>query len=320
MPVTSCCPSFGNNGTVNIATRMVDNEVEVRERMRANVRAQQRRLMSAQSERRRNGNEDDGPLVLKTKLFLSPSSSSSQDTPTAADHEGVGNDSAVDEKCLQTPPRNAAGSRNHAIEDDDDDDGECGQSKGCELAPSPPDTPETDGSLQSSFDDSHAEENDDGEIVCTVCLDVVEEGDRVGVLKCDHIFHADCLKMWLRRRNVCPLCQSPDIASPRRRRRQRQSDNDEVNSTRSRFELSQEQQQGSLRDPFSFGVPEGDSSGAVRSISIRLGNDDTSAVFELIPMLKQIDQSGTLFPELEVCIDKQSLYMSDFMINSLAFQ
>lgn len=50
---------------------------------------------------------------------------------------------------------------------------------------------------------------------CTICYGPIEEGDRVGALPtCDHIFHVDCLKSWLARRNVCPLCLSEDIAAP----------------------------------------------------------------------------------------------------------
>ena len=50
---------------------------------------------------------------------------------------------------------------------------------------------------------------------CTICYSPLEDGDRVGALKCGHIFHVDpCLKHWLTRRNVCPLCLTEDIATP----------------------------------------------------------------------------------------------------------
>eukprot|EP00934_Nitzschia_sp_Nitz4_P006147 Nitzschia sp. Nitz4//scaffold28_size193895//23413//24537//NITZ4_001626-RA/size193895-processed-gene-0.6-mRNA-1//1//CDS//3329545865//6137//frame0 len=50
------------------------------------------------------------------------------------------------------------------------------------------------------------EQNDDH--ICTICLGTLEDGDRVGSLeKCNHIFHAECLKHWLQRRNACPLCK-----------------------------------------------------------------------------------------------------------------
>jgi hypothetical protein len=52
-------------------------------------------------------------------------------------------------------------------------------------------------------------------IDCTICFATLIDGDRVGSLPCDHLFHVECLKMWLPRRNVCPLCQTADIATPR---------------------------------------------------------------------------------------------------------
>jgi len=89
-----------------------------------------------------------------------------------------------------------------------------------------PDTPET---VATSFNGSDNDEQsptadipnntcsdeDDDTFECTICLTEVEEGDRVGILSCQHIFHAECLQQWISRRNVCPLCQDPNIASPR---------------------------------------------------------------------------------------------------------
>uniref|UniRef100_A0A7S1D710 RING-type E3 ubiquitin transferase n=1 Tax=Cyclophora tenuis TaxID=216820 RepID=A0A7S1D710_CYCTE len=57
-------------------------------------------------------------------------------------------------------------------------------------------------------------EDEEEELSCTICFVQVEEGDRVGVLPCKHLFHASCLKSWLARRNVCPLCAKP-AAKPR---------------------------------------------------------------------------------------------------------
>mmetsp|Transcript_3949 Transcript_3949/g.9538 ORF Transcript_3949/g.9538 Transcript_3949/m.9538 type:complete len:427 (+) Transcript_3949:129-1409(+) len=50
---------------------------------------------------------------------------------------------------------------------------------------------------------------------CTICFVELEDGDRVGNLNCVHVFHADCLKMWVQKRNSCPLCTIP-IAHRRR--------------------------------------------------------------------------------------------------------
>ena len=49
-------------------------------------------------------------------------------------------------------------------------------------------------------------EQDDN--VCSICLDTLLEGMRVGKLTCHHEFHADCLKTWLKLKNRCPLCSA----------------------------------------------------------------------------------------------------------------
>jgi len=64
-----------------------------------------------------------------------------------------------------------------------------------------------------SDDDS---DNDEGAETCTICILTIKDGDHIGALQCEHIFHVDCLKEWIKRRNVCPLCQIPNIADERR--------------------------------------------------------------------------------------------------------
>jgi hypothetical protein len=58
----------------------------------------------------------------------------------------------------------------------------------------------------------HETEYGDGH-TCTICLAPIEDGSRVGALVCTHIFHVECLKGWLKRRNVCPLCMQADVAT-----------------------------------------------------------------------------------------------------------
>jgi hypothetical protein len=59
------------------------------------------------------------------------------------------------------------------------------------------------------------DDEEDLDTTCIICFQALADGDRVGALTCDHTFHVDCLKSWLKRRNVCPLCQCPDVAAPR---------------------------------------------------------------------------------------------------------
>ena len=78
---------------------------------------------------------------------------------------------------------------------------------------------------------------DEDDLACTICFAPLEDGDRIGALSCNHDFHVDCLKNWLPRRNICPLCQAPDAATP-----QYQPQNHEVEEENSLVEGNREQQ------------------------------------------------------------------------------
>jgi hypothetical protein len=56
-------------------------------------------------------------------------------------------------------------------------------------------------------------EDDDDACNCSICFVPLQDGDRVGALQCQHSFHVDCLKLWIRRKNSCPLCQTPNVAT-----------------------------------------------------------------------------------------------------------
>ena len=45
---------------------------------------------------------------------------------------------------------------------------------------------------------------------CAICLSAFERNDEVSPLHCDvrHYFHTDCIKDWLARNPVCPLCKT----------------------------------------------------------------------------------------------------------------
>jgi hypothetical protein len=43
---------------------------------------------------------------------------------------------------------------------------------------------------------------------CTICLEPMQEGERVRAVKsCQHTFHAGCLEQWISRKAECPLCR-----------------------------------------------------------------------------------------------------------------
>ncbi|GKB58779.1 E3 ubiquitin protein ligase RING1 [Tanacetum coccineum] len=46
---------------------------------------------------------------------------------------------------------------------------------------------------------------------CSVCLEKYKEGEELRILHCSHEFHADCIKIWLLCKNVCPLCKAIGI-------------------------------------------------------------------------------------------------------------
>lgn len=55
-----------------------------------------------------------------------------------------------------------------------------------------------------------------GSALCAVCLEDVRQGETVRRLPaCGHLFHKDCIDMWLHSHTTCPLCRC-DL-SPRRR-------------------------------------------------------------------------------------------------------
>lgn len=51
--------------------------------------------------------------------------------------------------------------------------------------------------------------------ICAVCLDGVHKGERCGNFpRCKHVFHAQCIDLWLVRRLSCPTCRSPFKMEP----------------------------------------------------------------------------------------------------------
>lgn len=49
----------------------------------------------------------------------------------------------------------------------------------------------------------------DGKAECTICIDELHVGDEVTVLPCKHWFHGECVTLWLKEHNTCPICRSP---------------------------------------------------------------------------------------------------------------
>ncbi|XP_062179931.1 probable E3 ubiquitin-protein ligase HIP1 [Phragmites australis] len=47
---------------------------------------------------------------------------------------------------------------------------------------------------------------------CIICLEEYKPKDPLGRLICGHDFHTDCIKKWLRVKNVCPVCKAAAAA------------------------------------------------------------------------------------------------------------
>ncbi|OIW05281.1 hypothetical protein TanjilG_03670 [Lupinus angustifolius] len=51
---------------------------------------------------------------------------------------------------------------------------------------------------------------------CIICQDEYKDEENIVVLRCDHEYHADCLKKWLLVKNVCPVCKSEALTPERK--------------------------------------------------------------------------------------------------------
>ena len=43
---------------------------------------------------------------------------------------------------------------------------------------------------------------------CSICVTGFIKGEVIRVLKCNHIFHDECILPWFEKRSVCPNCRT----------------------------------------------------------------------------------------------------------------
>ncbi|XP_010500194.1 PREDICTED: probable E3 ubiquitin-protein ligase RHG1A [Camelina sativa] len=55
---------------------------------------------------------------------------------------------------------------------------------------------------------------------CCVCQEEYNEGEELGILECGHNFHGQCIKEWLKLKNLCPICKTTGLNTANKRRRQ----------------------------------------------------------------------------------------------------
>jgi len=44
---------------------------------------------------------------------------------------------------------------------------------------------------------------------CVICVEDLTEGESVRTLPCGHVYHQECIDLWLQRSRLCPLCKRP---------------------------------------------------------------------------------------------------------------
>ncbi|KAJ4413709.1 hypothetical protein N0V85_003449 [Neurospora sp. IMI 360204] len=49
----------------------------------------------------------------------------------------------------------------------------------------------------------------EGRAECTICIDEMYQGEEATVLPCKHWFHGECVTLWLKEHNTCPICRMP---------------------------------------------------------------------------------------------------------------
>ncbi|KAK4374099.1 hypothetical protein RND71_004776 [Anisodus tanguticus] len=61
--------------------------------------------------------------------------------------------------------------------------------------------------MPSEIGEFGSNESED-EIKCTICQEEYVIGDEIARLECEHGYHVECVKHWLRLKNLCPICKA----------------------------------------------------------------------------------------------------------------
>ncbi|KAF5008792.1 hypothetical protein FDECE_4947 [Fusarium decemcellulare] len=70
----------------------------------------------------------------------------------------------------------------------------------------------------------------EGKAECTICIDEMKEGDMATFLPCKHWFHEDCVVLWLKEHNTCPICRTPIEKNDRSGNNNNNSNNNDSNN------------------------------------------------------------------------------------------
>jgi hypothetical protein len=65
-----------------------------------------------------------------------------------------------------------------------------------------------------SYTESARRNSGGGEAQCSVCIGAVHPGEKVRRLPlCKHLYHVECIDVWLTSHTTCPLCRA-DVEPP----------------------------------------------------------------------------------------------------------
>ncbi|KAG2262126.1 hypothetical protein Bca4012_013220 [Brassica carinata] len=53
---------------------------------------------------------------------------------------------------------------------------------------------------------------------CCICQEEYTEGEDMGTLECGHEFHSQCIKEWLKQKNLCPICKTTGLNTAKKRK------------------------------------------------------------------------------------------------------
>ena len=57
-----------------------------------------------------------------------------------------------------------------------------------------------------------AEENENGDgLMCSICHEMFSAGETAKQLPCKHLYHSMCIRLWVRRKNSCPMCRDEPV-------------------------------------------------------------------------------------------------------------
>ncbi|XP_049366955.1 E3 ubiquitin ligase BIG BROTHER-related-like [Solanum verrucosum] len=53
----------------------------------------------------------------------------------------------------------------------------------------------------------------DGKERCSICLDDYYDKEKLTEISCGHIYHFDCIREWIKLKNICPICKRDPAAT-----------------------------------------------------------------------------------------------------------